>query len=1664
MTSRLEQSGAERAGAQALRPRSARVHAIGGVAPRQSQRPVALIIAGMHRSGTSALTRALSLCGLDLPRTLMTGNDFNQDGYWESDTIKRVNDDLLGALDSAWDDPLASRVVREGSYSRESLERIQAAVRDQFSEGRDIIIKDPRISLLFGAWREALDDLGYDPVLIIPVRHPLEVAASLSRRDRFPVLKSALLWLGHLLALERDSRGVARAFITYEDLLTDWRRCFKHIEGVTGFRLRRWTPAAEQEIDNFLTPERRHHSYDVAMLEARDDIPSWVVEAYRWTLEAARAETEPPAAALEAIAAQFHAAAEIFAPLLSFERRRAAQSTQSAPSEPPRAEPSAGPAHFCLYSASASADYNEATCVHHATRLASIPETITLTTPPRDEPLRTLRLDLADAPGRLLLHGLRVLNLDGEPIWEWTGDPGLFERDKGVAAESLGERLALLEFLNDDPQTELPAGDKLGGLRQAKVEFTVSAADPSALALVRLQQGHAGELRQLADKIAAAEQHGQSHAAASAEMLARLAATEEHDRQHAAAVAEMLTQLGELRLELEAVEAGHEPAPALSRRLDSLQDAAVQQLSATEALRADLAALGDRLARLEAESGETRVRLTEQMAHIEGGRRETLEQLVQQAARLQGERDAILARLGELRSLIDEQAARLNDQSARIAARDEALDRMAEQLAELNRATAAAAADAEAAADARTAQQSAFLERQLAVFQHDVAAQVRAAAEAHEAQLAVMQASLARVEADHAAASRLAQHATQMEHERNRAATDRDHAQAMAEHHLRDIATMRNSTSWRITAPMRALKDGPREALRSLRQTARKAKAALRKRLLGKSYADAAEAVRNSNDAQVLARSSLFDPKWYLATYPDVAMVGVNPLEHYLYHGAFEGRAPGPGFDSRWYLAQNPDVVAAGLNPLVHYLVAGRRENRAPLPPARHAPARLGDHVRLLGGGARHWKHLIARALLTFDPLLPRSAARRLQAARWANAPRAEDNTIVADTSIHAETLGQLYAAASARGAEYVPLAPTPIAATPRVRAIAFYLPQFHPIPENDAWWGKGFTEWTNVSKAAPQYVGHYQPRLPDELGFYDLRVPDVQRRQVELAKHYGVHGFCFHYYWFTGRKRLLERPLNQFLAATDIDFPFCICWANENWTRRWDGMDQDILMEQRHEPQDDLEFIEDLAPVLRDPRYIRIDGRPLIIVYRVDILPNPQRTAQVWRDYCRANGLGEPYLVAAQTFGIRDPRPYGFDAAVEFPPHNDYGEEEITHEQKFLNPKAEGRVYSYPKVARRYSSVSFPDYKLFKGIIPGWDNEARKPGRAHSFARSTPALYRSWLTALCRATDAQHQNPDEKLVFINAWNEWAEGAYLEPDRRFGYAYLEATREALSTVSDVPAGREAASGAPPAPTASEPPLAVIVHAYYHDVFGEVLSYLGRLNRPFSLYVTCPPERTQAVRSTFEESGLDCPFELIEVENRGRDVLAFFEVLRRAPISGDTVILKAHTKRSMHREDGAAWRRELYDRLLAPDIINKSLRAFAADPSLGLVAPERNLAPITTYLGFNQARIEGLLRQGGWSGIRQDSDVFAAGTMFFVRRSSLDPLLALGFERDDFEPEAGQVDGTLAHALERMFALVILREGGRITDTGAFEAGRWSANTDFDFAVKTDYLYRPDGAP
>lgn len=601
---------------------------------------------------------------------------------------------------------------------------------------------------------------------------------------------------------------------------------------------------------------------------------------------------------------------------------------------------------------------------------------------------------------------------------------------------------------------------------------------------------------------------------------------------------------------------------------------------------------------------------------------------------------------------------------------------------------------------------------------------------------------------------------------------------------------------------------------------------------------------------------------------------------------------------------------------------------------------------------------------------------------------------------------------------EYVPLlAAEPLKNKP-VKVICFYLPQYHPIPENNVWWGEGFTEWTNVRPAKPQFAGHYQPHIPGELGYYNLLDGKVQRRQVELAKLYGVGGFCFYFYWFAG-KRLLETPVANYLTDPSLDLPFCLCWANENWSRRWDGLDSEILMAQQHSEADDIAFIEHVSRYMRDPRYIRIDGKPLLLVYRPSLLPSAKETALRWRKWCKENDIGEIYLAYTQSFEAVDPAGYGFDAAIEFPPNNS-APPNVTQSVAPLNDDFAATVYDWSIFVERSKAYKKTKYKIFRSACPAWDNTARRKNKGIIFIKNTPNLFQQWLQNAIRNTLESTSNEDEKLIFINAWNEWAEGAHLEPDAKYGYANLQAVRDALSfsmldrTENNI----------------SRKDIAVVIHVHYPEVLSEIIEILDKdVIASSKIYITTSSGNEAAVKEIIGKSNINST--LILLPNRGRDILPFLKILPSVIADGAKIIIKIHTKKSTHRHDGDTWRRDMLQKLLTAASVTNALNKFNENFSLGIVGPEGHVVPMTFYWGSNADRVTTLANKMGISAEKVAELNFVAGTMFIARTTALLPLLELGLQEHDFENENGQIDGTLAHAIERLFSVSALTRGYKV---------------------------------
>lgn len=364
------------------------------------------------------------------------------------------------------------------------------------------------------------------------------------------------------------------------------------------------------------------------------------------------------------------------------------------------------------------------------------------------------------------------------------------------------------------------------------------------------------------------------------------------------------------------------------------------------------------------------------------------------------------------------------------------------------------------------------------------------------------------------------------------------------------------------------------------------------------------------------------------------------------------------------------------------------------------------------------------------------------------------------------------------RGPEFEEFDPTgPGKTDPVVKLLAFYLPQFHEIPENNEWWGRGFTEWANLSRGVPRFTGHYQPRIPRDLGHYNLTDPRVLARQVDYAVAAGIYGFCFYYYRFGGRG-LLEKPLCLFRDRSDLDMNFCLMWANGNWTKAWDHTDQDILLEQDYDDDDSVAFADDLNGYFQDNRYVRINGRPLFFVFKPAVIPDARNRIENLREIFHRRHREDPLIFMAQV-GSTDPVEFGLDGAIEFPPNKfGFNLPKINDRLTPLDHGFSGKVVSYDEMVRGFLDETVPEFPLIKTVCPGWDNDARRQGRGFTVHGASPAKYENWLRACVRHA---LNNPvyGESLVAINAWNEWAEAAYLEPDVHYGAAYLNATARAV---------------------------------------------------------------------------------------------------------------------------------------------------------------------------------------------------------------------------------------------------------------------------------------------
>ena len=612
------------------------------------------------------------------------------------------------------------------------------------------------------------------------------------------------------------------------------------------------------------------------------------------------------------------------------------------------------------------------------------------------------------------------------------------------------------------------------------------------------------------------------------------------------------------------------------------------------------------------------------------------------------------------------------------------------------------------------------------------------------------------------------------------------------------------------------------------------------------------------------------------------------------------------------------------------------------------------------------------------------------------------------------------------------------------IKTIAFYLPQFHTFKENDEWWGKGFTEWTNTRKSKPRFIGHYQPREPhDDIGYYDLADWRVMKRQAELAKQHGIYGFCFYNYWFSG-KRLMEKPLDQFLEHPEIDIRFCMCWANENWTRRWDGENDQVLIKQDYE-DDSVQYIADLKKFIDDPRYIRVDGKPVVMIYRPSLLPNASRTFARWREWARRNGIGEIEIWAQR--GCASIRKSAMvadaDAEVEFPPNGTADVESVNNPEGLLSVKpGDAMLPTYASLVANVlngkATVEGFSHRTYRCITLGWDNASRRAKEFYALYGFSLPLYYQWLRYLIRETRRKHDRED-RFLFINAWNEWAEGTYLEPDRKFGYSAINVTSRAIF---DLPLGtvhgkewRDVRqriglehvnlANLPEADKHANTKIGIHLHVFYPDMLKGIAKYLSNIPLRFDLFVSIPSEIAVSdvdVRRILEGVQNVADITIKRTANRGRDIAPLVCTFGKQLKNYD-IIAHFHTKKSLHTTEYEDWSTFIFEHLLGSqgDVLK----------IIGLLTNGYRMAASTDYVvdpGESGWASDLLLAQKVLSKAKIDIDLprdfpvvdFPQGSMFWARRDSIEQLLCLPLKYTDFPSEPIGKDGSLAHALERLF--------------------------------------------
>ena len=617
------------------------------------------------------------------------------------------------------------------------------------------------------------------------------------------------------------------------------------------------------------------------------------------------------------------------------------------------------------------------------------------------------------------------------------------------------------------------------------------------------------------------------------------------------------------------------------------------------------------------------------------------------------------------------------------------------------------------------------------------------------------------------------------------------------------------------------------------------------------------------------------------------------------------------------------------------------------------------------------------------------------------------------------------------------------------IKALALYLPQYHTFKENDEWWGKGFTEWTNVKKGRPRYLGHNQPRIPDsEFGYYNLLNPNIFLKQINLAKQHGLYGFAFYFYWFSGKK-LMEQPLDMYLAHKEFDFPFLFVWANENWTRRWDGLDNEILIKQDYNLKDPYNLMADIKKFIDDKRYIRINSRPILCIYKPAGIPNLAKFILNLRAAAKEIGIGDLLLWSCMGQGELTSLEANnlFDGQYEFPPLG------MPNLEVTKRPY-DGVSKSYAELVNKSKSLEKKYAKLnvntFRGSMLEWDNSARKENGYSSFDDfSSDKFY--VLNKIIIDYTRRRFKQDNRFIFINAWNEWGEGTYLEPDKKYGYANLNALSKALfdevySENYTRYVGLEYKNNCPPIfddRLMNNTSIAIQAHVFYQEIISEIIEKTNNIPYPFDLYITTDNLEKKEYIERYAHANSNAKHCVVDiVTNQGRDVFPFLTQAKKI-VDKYEFICHLHTKKSLHTCFGDMWRDYLYENLLGTQrLITDIFNIFLTEKNVGFISPQ-NIDFVASQVewGRNRENCNNLMKKMNPNYKISNEPYFPAGNMFWARTKCIKPLIDLNFSESDFESEAKQVDGTLAHAVERIWFYLMDSQGYKHIETRCFSDNR-----------------------